>query len=54
MSFYRVNITYILKDGTRKDIKGKAGDNAMYLAHRYDIPLEGNQIKYLLFLSSYK
>ena len=38
---YSVNITYILKDGNQLKIKGKVGDNAMYLAHRYNIPLEG-------------
>ncbi|CAI4229521.1 unnamed protein product [Auanema sp. JU1783] len=36
-----VNITYILRDGTPKKIRGKVGDNVMYLAHRYDIELEG-------------
>ena len=30
-----VNITYITRDGTSKKIKGKVGDNVMYLAHRY-------------------
>uniref|UniRef100_A0A914QNQ3 2Fe-2S ferredoxin-type domain-containing protein n=1 Tax=Panagrolaimus davidi TaxID=227884 RepID=A0A914QNQ3_9BILA len=36
-----VNITYITRDGTHKKIRGKVGDNAMYLAHRYDIEVEG-------------
>eukprot|EP01137_Pigoraptor_chileana_P021670 Opistho-2@513 len=36
-----VNITYVLRDGKRVPVRGKVGDNAMYLAHRYDIPLEG-------------
>lgn len=36
-----VNVSYILKDGTNMKIRGKVGDNVMYLAHRYDIPLEG-------------
>nr|CAH7731272.1 unnamed protein product [Callosobruchus chinensis] len=36
-----VNITYILKDGKRVAIKGKVGDNLMYLAHRHNIPMEG-------------
>ncbi|CAJ0587352.1 unnamed protein product, partial [Mesorhabditis spiculigera] len=36
-----VNITYILRDGTEKHIRGKIGDNVMYLAHRYNIELEG-------------
>lgn len=30
-----VNITYITRDGTHKQIRGKVGDNVMYLAHRY-------------------
>jgi hypothetical protein len=29
-----VNITYITRDGTEKKIRGKVGDNVMYLAHR--------------------
>ena len=29
------------KDGSEVKIKGKVGDNVMYLAHRYQIPLEG-------------
>lgn len=36
-----VNITFIDKDGQRKKIKGKVGDNILYLAHRYEIPMEG-------------
>lgn len=36
-----VNITYITKDGQRVPVKGKVGDNALYLAHRYQIPMEG-------------
>ncbi|GMT24225.1 hypothetical protein PFISCL1PPCAC_15522, partial [Pristionchus fissidentatus] len=36
-----VNITYILRDGTERKIRGKVGDNCMFLAHRYDIELEG-------------
>uniref|UniRef100_A0AC35TTD6 2Fe-2S ferredoxin-type domain-containing protein n=1 Tax=Rhabditophanes sp. KR3021 TaxID=114890 RepID=A0AC35TTD6_9BILA len=36
-----VNIKYILRDGTQKQIRGKVGDNVMYLAHRYGIELEG-------------
>lgn len=30
-----VNITYVTRDGTEKRIRGKIGDNVMYLAHRY-------------------
>uniref|UniRef100_A0AC34PUD2 2Fe-2S ferredoxin-type domain-containing protein n=1 Tax=Panagrolaimus sp. JU765 TaxID=591449 RepID=A0AC34PUD2_9BILA len=36
-----VNITYITRDGTSKKIRGKVGDNAMYLAHRHNIEIEG-------------
>jgi ferredoxin-2, mitochondrial len=42
MYFYvRVNVTYIDKDGKRHPIKGKVGDNLMYLAHRHEIEMEG-------------
>uniref|UniRef100_A0A0K0F6B4 Adrenodoxin-like protein, mitochondrial (inferred by orthology to a D. melanogaster protein) n=1 Tax=Strongyloides venezuelensis TaxID=75913 RepID=A0A0K0F6B4_STRVS len=36
-----VNMTYVLRDGSEKHIRGKIGDNVMYLAHRYGIELEG-------------
>ncbi|XP_021193153.3 adrenodoxin-like protein 1, mitochondrial [Helicoverpa armigera] len=36
-----VNIVYIDKDGNRINVKGKVGDNVMYLAHRHEIPMEG-------------
>nr|CAG4641297.1 EOG090X0GMO [Eulimnadia texana] len=36
-----VNIVYVLKDGKHLPVRGKVGDNAMYLAHRYGIELEG-------------
>ncbi|KAG4075353.1 hypothetical protein HA402_003144 [Bradysia odoriphaga] len=36
-----VNITYINKDGDRTSIKGKIGDNVLYLAHRHNINMEG-------------
>lgn len=36
-----VNIKYIDKNGNETKVRGKIGDNAMYLAHRYDIPMEG-------------
>lgn len=36
-----VHITYITKDGQRIPIQGKIGDNALYLAHRYNIDMEG-------------
>eukprot|EP00039_Didymoeca_costata_P004199 m.71922 g.71922 ORF g.71922 m.71922 type:complete len:175 (-) comp12289_c0_seq3:83-607(-) len=36
-----VNITYVARDGTEHKIAGKIGDNVLYLAHRYEIDLEG-------------
>ncbi|KAK9751249.1 2Fe-2S iron-sulfur cluster binding domain [Popillia japonica] len=36
-----VNITYIKKNGERIKVRGKVGDNVLYLAHRYEIPMEG-------------
>lgn len=36
-----VNVTYITKDGDRIPIKGKIGDNVLYLAHRHNIDMEG-------------
>lgn len=37
----RVNVIFINKDGTRIPIKGKVGDNVLYLAHRHGIDMEG-------------
>lgn len=31
----------ITKDGKQIPIRGKVGDNLLYLAHRYEIPMEG-------------
>lgn len=39
--YLSVNITYVGRDGTKTHVKGKVGDNVMYLAHRYKIPIEG-------------
>ncbi|XP_014091355.1 adrenodoxin-like protein 1, mitochondrial [Bactrocera oleae] len=36
-----VRVTYIDKDGKRTEVKGKVGDNVLYLAHRYGIEMEG-------------
>ncbi|KNC82941.1 hypothetical protein SARC_04788 [Sphaeroforma arctica JP610] len=36
-----VNVSVILRDGTEKVIRGKVGDNLLYLCHRYDVPMEG-------------
>jgi len=37
----RVNVVYVAKDGARHNIRGKVGDNVLYLAHRHGIELEG-------------
>lgn len=39
--YFRVNITYIDKNGKETLVRGKVGDNALYLAHRYGITMEG-------------
>lgn len=39
--FFRVNVTYIDKDGKKTKVRGKVGDNILYLAHRYGIEMEG-------------
>ncbi|CAF1014049.1 unnamed protein product [Adineta ricciae] len=36
-----VNIVFINKDGKRIPIRGKIGDNLLYLGHRYGIEIEG-------------
>jgi len=36
-----VNIVYIDKEGNRHPVRGKVGDNVLYLAHRFEIDLEG-------------
>ncbi|KAJ8921637.1 hypothetical protein NQ315_010546 [Exocentrus adspersus] len=36
-----VNVVFIDKSGKRTCIQGKIGDNLLYLAHRYEIPMEG-------------
>ncbi|XP_053952713.1 adrenodoxin-like protein 1, mitochondrial [Anastrepha ludens] len=36
-----VHVTYIDKDGKRTEVKGKVGDNVLYLAHRHGIEMEG-------------
>ncbi|XP_058806390.1 adrenodoxin-like protein 1, mitochondrial [Phymastichus coffea] len=36
-----VNIVYIDKDGKKIPIRGKVGDNVLYLAHRHNIEMEG-------------
>eukprot|EP00794_Sanderia_malayensis_P008001 gene8001-8860_t len=45
MTLYRfilsVNITYIDRHNNKIAIRGKVGDNVLYLAHRHEIDLEG-------------
>ncbi|XP_078353752.1 adrenodoxin-like protein 1, mitochondrial isoform X2 [Oculina patagonica] len=36
-----VNVTYIDRDGNRIKVRGKVGDNLLYLAHRHGIEMEG-------------
>ena len=36
-----MNVTVIDRDGNPKVLKGKVGDNLLYLAHRYGIDMEG-------------
>lgn len=36
-----VNVIYLDKDGNATSIRGKIGDNVLYLAHRYGIDMEG-------------
>ncbi|KAJ8933890.1 hypothetical protein NQ318_001683 [Aromia moschata] len=36
-----VNVTFITKEGKRVPVRGKVGDNLLYLAHRYELPMEG-------------
>ena len=37
----RVNVTFIDRDDERHEVKGKVGDNVLYLAHRHGIEMEG-------------
>src|SRR6218665_637403 len=45
-----VNIVYIDKAGKRIPIRGKVGDNVLYLAHRYGIELEGELQKLIVII----
>lgn len=36
-----VNVTFIDKTGKKIAVKGKVGDNVLYLAHRHGIEMEG-------------
>ena len=39
-----MNVTFFDRDGNPKTLKGKVGDNLLYLAHRYGIDLEGELV----------
>ncbi|XP_061401134.1 adrenodoxin-like protein 1, mitochondrial [Musca vetustissima] len=36
-----VRVTFIDKNGKRTKVNGKVGDNVLYLAHRYEVEMEG-------------
>lgn len=36
-----VNVVFVDQEGVRHSVRGKIGDNVLYLAHRYGIPMEG-------------
>ena len=36
-----VNVVYVNREGKDIPIRGKVGDNVMYLAHRHNIEIEG-------------
>ena len=38
---FSISVTYIGKDGERREVKGKIGDNLLHLAHRHGIDMEG-------------
>lgn len=38
---FSINVIYINKDGEKRTVKGKVGDNVLYLAHRNEIEMEG-------------
>ena len=40
-----MNIEYVDRSGQVIPVRGKVGDNCMYLAHRYNIELEGMHIR---------
>jgi hypothetical protein len=47
---FSVNITYIDRSGEKIAVKGKVGDNVMYLAHRYGIELEGKYFSFEIYI----
>ncbi|KAK8775910.1 hypothetical protein V5799_016035 [Amblyomma americanum] len=36
-----VNVTFVKKDGSKVPVRGKVGDNLLYLAHRHGVEMEG-------------
>lgn len=40
-SVEEINVVFVDRSGQRIPVKGKVGENVLYLAHRYDIELEG-------------
>ena len=44
MFYGSVRLTYVDRDGDVHEVRGKVGDNVMYLAHRHDIEMEGWRI----------
>ena len=41
LNISRVNVTFIDKYGKKTPVKGKIGDNVLYLAHRHQVEMEG-------------
>ena len=44
-----MNVVFINKDGQRVPIRGKIGDNFLYLGHRYGVEIEGAFLERELF-----
>lgn len=40
-----VNITFITKENQRIPLRGKIGDNLLYLGHRYGVEIEGEHVQ---------
>lgn len=47
-----MNITFIDREGKERPVRGKVGDNVLYLAHRYGIELEGKTLRPIQAFSS--
>lgn len=41
-----VNVNFINKDGNCVPIRGKIGDNLLYLGHRYGVGIEGTRVSH--------